>query len=259
MKKQKFNFPTRAVIIIAIIFLAILLAIGYIWRILQSSGYFRIKDVIIRGQETPDLSYLKGRNIFSVDLERESRFILNNCPACDKIRLVRVLPDRIFVDFLRRRALALVKFYRNFAVDEQGVLFNAPEDIQGLNLPVISGLERKIFGPKPGTRYNIKELTLALNLIKEIGRDSLLKHYYISKIDVADPASAALFISFPGTAAQGRRIIPLNLEVKFGQDNIRDKVAILAGMISHERPELYNIKYIDLRFKEPVIKLKDAQ
>ena len=49
--------------------------------------------------------------------------------------------------------------------------------------------------------------------------------------------------------------IPNGLEIKIGQDNIRDRINILSNLLIQLRDELGNIKYIDLRFKEPVIKL----
>jgi hypothetical protein len=141
------------------------------------------------------------------------------------------------------------------------VLFYAKED---LDLPIIMGLETKIFGPKPGTRYNVKELALVLNIIKEVNKNKVLKHYKIKKIDVASPVNTSIFISHPQVMidySKGRqKIIPQGaVEVKIGQEEIKDKVAILAGLINQEKSELDNIKYIDLRFKEPVIKFNEAK
>ena len=49
------------------------------------------------------------------------------------------------------------------------------------------------------------------------------------------------------------------LEVRLGADNIEEKVAILGGIFTQGKFDLGNIKYIDLRFKGPVIKNKDAK
>lgn len=283
MKKQKFNLPrtfnkvrglpikitsplragARLITIVIIIFLALMFIIGYILKILKTSDYFKIKEIITRESNTIDLSYLKEKNIFSVNLRNESRYILESSPDCSNIKLIRVLPNRIFVDFIKRQPIAFVKLYRYFSLDEDGVLFYAPNQPEELELPVILGLETKIFGPKPGKKYNIKELLLALNIIKEVKRSRVLKNYKIKKIDVTNLASASIFIPHPQKVSdysKGQAVIGFeNLEVKLGEDNIKDMISILAGLIRQEKLDLANIKYIDLRFKEPVIKFKDVK
>jgi len=253
--------PIKIVTIAIIIFLASFFMISYIWRVFRLLGYFQIKEIIARGADATEFNYLKGKNIFSVDLNYESGYILDSYPDCGKIKLVRVLPDEIFIDFIKRKPLALVKLYRYFAIDDEGALFYAKED---LDLPIILGLETKIFGPKPGRKYNIKELALVLSIIKEVNKNKILKHYKIRKIDVANPVNTSIFISHPQVMAdysKGRQKIISQeaVEVKIGQEEIKDKIAILAGLINQEKSELVNIKYIDLRFKEPVIKFKNVQ
>lgn len=264
MKKNKFILPFKLIIISLIIFLAKCFIVGYIWKKSKASDYFKIKEVIIRNSDTADLSYLTGRNIFSIDLKKESRYILESYPDYSSINVVKILPNRLFVDFIKRNPVALVKLYKYFALDEEGVLFAAPAQPEELGLPLILGLETKIFGPKPGRKYNIKEIVFALETIKEIKRNQALKNYKIKKIDVTSRANAILFISLPqqtsaysvGQAA----IMPEGLlEVRLGADNIEEKVAILGGIFTQGKFDLGNIKYIDLRFKGPVIKNKDAK
>ncbi len=241
------NWRMRSKITIAIvIFLALMLAIGYIWRVLKTSDYFTVKDIISKEGDTARLSYLKGKNIFSVDLKNESGYISQYYPNTSSVKLTRLLPDRIFVDFIKRKPVAFIKLYRYFTVDQEGVIFYTPEQPQDLELPVISGLETKIFGPKPGKRYNIKELALALNIIREFRGNRALKNYKLKKIDVGNPANTSIF-----TEKESE-----NLEVRLGADNIKDKLAILVAFIIQAKNDLAKIKYIDLRFKEPVIKFK---
>lgn len=241
-------------IITVIIFLALFFITGYIYRILGASDYFKIKEIITREQNSADLSYLKGKNIFAVDLEGESRYISESFPNYGKINLVRVLPDRIFVDFVERQPRALLKLYKYFALDKDGVLFTpSAQDLQA-DLPVISGLETKIFGPKPGKKYSLKEINLVLNIIKEMNMNKALKDYKIKKIDVANPSNSTVFIAF-AHSNQPQEL----LEVRIGGEGIKDKFTVLGGIITQEKLSLNKIRYIDLRFKEPVIKLKDGK
>ena len=258
------RLPVKYIAVSIIILLAISLIMGYIWKVLKTSDYFRVKEIVLKEPDISGLSYLKGKNIFSIDLKSESRDIIEVYPNYKKIRLVRVLPDRIFADFIKRNPVAFVKLYRYFALDEDGVLFYAPQHPEEVELPVILGLERKIFSPKPGRSYNNKELMLALSIVNESRKNRILKDYRIKRIDVGNIANTSILVLFPeeeisdGLKKEKIRA-PEGLEVKFGEDNIKEKISILAGLIMQGRSELANIKYIDLRFREPAIKLKNAK
>jgi len=270
MRKQKVNlprknpfgimrvvYPIKFIIVIVIIFLAAAFSIGYFQRILKNSNYFRIKDIVV-SENNIDLSYLKGQNIFGIDLQRESGYISRAYPTYRKIRLIRILPNRLFVNFIKRRAFAYIKLYRYFCVDEDLVLFDMPQQLEEPDLPLVLGLETKIFGPKTGTKYNVKELALALNIIKNAKTNKSLKGYKIKRIDVANLSSASFFIIPASNYPRGEvsKEYPVLLEIKIGQDNIKDKINILSGLLGQVKNDWNNIKYIDLRFKEAVIKLK---
>jgi hypothetical protein len=130
---------------------------------------------------------------------------------------------------------------------------------EGADLPVIVGLETKIFGAKPGRQYNLKELTLALDIIKELRLNSTLKRYRIKRIDVASPSHTSFFIQLPDNSRRQTISATEVLELKIGQDGIRDKIGVLGDLLQQLEKDLSNIRYIDLRFKEPAIKFKDAK
>lgn len=273
MRKQRLNlfkpirklgkFPVKLITAALVILLVSCFMISYIWGLLRACNYFKISDIITREASIADFSYLKGKNIFSVDLKKESAYILESCSDCSKIRLVRILPNRLFVDFIKRKPLGLVKLYRYFAVDEDGVFFYTQSQPEESDLPIISGLETKIFGPKPGRKYAIKELIFALNIIRGKKNDRVLKNYSIKEIDVTNADNASIFISLPkkftDSAKQETSRGPQYLEAKISEDNLQDKIAILSSLVIQAKNDLANIKYIDLRFKEPVIKFKDAK
>lgn len=238
---------------------SIFFSISYIWKRLKNLDYFKIKDIVVRNihpedYREQDFSYLREKNIFNINLKQESQVLLEYHPDCSAAQLIRVLPCRLIIFFIKRNPIALVKLYRNFALDEDGVLFYPQEQYQGFNLPTILGLETKIFGPKSGKRYNNKEVLLVLNILKEIKKNKFLKNYKIKKIDLADIAHASIFLA----VTEGPPVTQ-DLEIIFGEDKIKDKVDILSNLIEEERLNLTNIKYIDLRFKEPVIKFYDAK
>jgi cell division septal protein FtsQ len=257
--------PRNIVNIIAIaafIFLVIA-AIFYFKNILRNLDCFRVKDVLVRenSEGADDFSYLKGRNIFDIDVTGEAEYIFQAYPGYKTIKIIRVLPNRLVIDFVKRQPLAVVKLYRLFSIDEQQVLFETGNESAMTELPLISGLETKIFGPKAGSRYNIKELTQAIAIIKSIQNNRTLKNYKIKKIEINNASYLTCLISVPWVfygndqkeSASGFEI----LQVRFSHEVTQDKLDFLSGLFSQIKNDLGRVSYIDLRFKEPVIKFRD--
>jgi len=262
MRKQKFNFPVKFICSLAIILLAFSFVIGYIWKVLTTAEFFSVKQVVVRNSDYK-FEYLKGRNIFSLNLGNEAGMVFLKCPDCRKVRFSRILPNCIVVDFLKRKPVALVKFYKNFAIDEQGVLFLPDLATEELGLPVIYGLETKIFDPQPGKSYKRSELGIALSMINEFRANKAFAGFSLKRIDLSNAGNAGFFILLPrqsvNYALANPRLEWTGFEVRTGVNNLQQKMMILGGLIMQERKELANIKYIDLRFKEPLIKLNNAK
>jgi cell division septal protein FtsQ len=260
MKRQKINPAIKLLVSVIIVFAIFSSVAAVLWHNFKRLDYFKIKEIAASENNAVDLSYLKGENIFSVNLEKQARYLSQLYPVYKKIRLVRILPDRIYVDFIKRKPLAYVKLYKYFLADEESVLFDVPDQEQAADLPVILGLETKIFGPRSGKKFNVKELTLALTMIKEMQNNRILRFCKIKKIDVAHPANTSVFIELPmkNHGFLGQQALALEpIEVKIGQRDVQDKIDILANLFIQLKKDWFNIKYIDLRFNEPVVKFKD--
>ena len=78
MKKNRINLANslkglrslhlKLIIIAVAISFVLIFVTGYIWQLVKDAGYFKIEDVAVIGNDKAELSYLKGKNIFSVDL-----------------------------------------------------------------------------------------------------------------------------------------------------------------------------------------------
>ncbi|MBI4706990.1 MAG: hypothetical protein HY761_03585 [Candidatus Omnitrophica bacterium] len=260
--KSKNNyFFVRLAVLILVVFIVALLAAGYIWNTLRNSDYFRVSAIIARDVKSSDFSYLMGKNIFDIDLNREAKYILQFYPECNNVRLVRILPNRIFVDFVKRKPAAVVRLYKYFTVDEDGVFLAGINNPQDQDLTLITGLETKIFGPKPGKKYNNRELLFALDIIKEAKKNRILKNYKIAKINIPSCADTILYLTWALEQDGGTKNEVLGwsqpLEVKFGEDRVKEKISLLSVVIMQAKNDLQNIGYADIRFNEPVIKLKE--
>ncbi len=274
MRKRKLNsgpkrplnivqiLAIRAVAVIIIISLAVLLIATGLGRVLKNLDYFKVREVMVSEGSDVDLSYLKGENIFALDLPKESGYILEHYSVYRNVILIRIPPDRIFAYFIKRKPIALLNLYRTFSIDQDMVLFEAAGEEAHSELPLITGLETKIFGPKVGKKYNsIKELAFAVNTLKAFRFNKGLRFYKIKKIDVANLNNASVFMGLPrkeASPAGQTQEVPAWIEIKLGEDGIKDRVGILATLLLQAKNGLPKIKYIDLRFKDPVIKLKES-
>ncbi|MDD5246054.1 MAG: cell division protein FtsQ/DivIB [Candidatus Omnitrophica bacterium] len=256
-KKKKLNLAPLFFILVLLGATLLLWAAG---SSLKDLDYFKIKDVIVSGNDGRDFSYLKGRNIFLLDLKAESQELSGAYPDFLAIRIVRVLPDRVYIDFVKRSPVAQVKLYRVFCVDAEGVFFECqPAGVPG-ELPLIKGLQVRIFAPKTGKRYNNRELSLALQVIGLFAKNPVLsKRYRISQIDVEN----ILNTSFVVVPEQGPAVPDpehrkkIGFEVKIGSEYTADRIAILSSLLKQLGDNAGKIKYVDLRFKETVIKFNN--
>lgn len=239
MKRKRIKLPFKVILIACLILAIFYFSIRSLLKLFLTSEYFKVRDIITNNEDV-DLSYLKGINIFTVDLDRLSSNLNSRYPDYRTIVLARCLPNCICVDFKKREVIAYVKLYRYFAVDERGVLFNPEGEDLKPDIPVILGLQTKIFGPKSGARFDIKELRLALDLIREVKNINKLSEYNIKKINASDARELSFYILD-------------NTEVKIGEE-IKEKLMVFSSLLAHISSELKNIRYIDLRFREPVIR-----
>jgi cell division septal protein FtsQ len=260
--KLPLKLPLKLLAGLAAVTLILALSVVILSRAARNSSLFRVRDIVIREGNTVnskiDLSFLVGRNIMAIDLEQEERNIAVIYPGYRQIRLIRVFPDRLFAYFVRRQPIACVKLYRYFYVDNDAALFDLPADAAqpANNFPVIYGLDRKISGPQAGRRYNLNELLLGVNIIKAVRNSRQLRGLRIKSIDVTNPDNAAFTILLPAPA---QAVPPDGIEIRIGQGYLNDKMNILASLLIQGRNDWDNIKYIDLRFKEPVIKFNEKK
>ena len=242
-----------------IFFLIASLIISHAVQKLKNQNYFTVKNIIVN-EATPDtFLYLKGRNIFDIDIKKEARYIWEAYPQYKNVRIVKFLPGSLLIDFIKRKPVGIIILYRYLYVDMDQVIFNIPPGTPALELPQIRGLETKIFGPKPGTKYNLKELALALNIIKELNRTRVSRVYKVKVVDVANPANASFVLQAHGQLMNEGVKAQQALEVKIGQDDIKGRVKILNTLLLNIKSDFTDVKYIDLRFKESVVKFNDAK
>jgi len=285
--RKKKSFPVSGVVTACFVTTVILLVAALISiAAVKNLGFFKVKDIYIRErntavlQPTPlelptgqhlDLSYLIGRNIFDVDLKKEAAHIGFAVTSFRKVKLIRILPNKIFVEYVLRKPVAYVKVGKYYSVSDDLVFLESSLQVKDSALTMITGLDKKISGVKTGARYNIKELFFAFRLMHEVRSNQELSDFFVQKIDVANPENIT-FVLMPVARLREALVLRqsdtkpvqpskkeevVGIEVKISQENLRSKISIIGSLLNQLKNSQNNIEYIDLRFGEPTIKLKE--
>ena len=246
-RKNKVDIPA-VVIRNGIILLFVLLVTVWVWKsvdgYLHSAPIFRIQEVTadpdVKFLEQRILTKLRGQNIFTVDLNRLHREIRSMFPQIYELSVERRFPDSIHINAKRRDPFAQVLVNQNyFTIDDEGVvIFIDRKPFAKFPLVIQSHLEKKRL--VLGTRLATDEIKTAVAVIKAFYNNNTLSKYPISDVDVDNLSK----VSF--------KIGPL-LEIILDKDDITAKLDLLVSLISQKKLDFREVKYIDLRFKEPVV------
>jgi len=245
-KKSSVNISRIAVIrIIIFLLIGFGLFTGYINVVeyLTSSSLFQVKEVMIDRSigfiDLRSLKDLKGANIFKVDIKKIDRQIAQQYPYIAQLRVVRQLPDRLLILAKKREPLMQIYFKKKYLVlDKEGVALYYT--LQPSALPQVSGipLERDwtfLGGPIRG-----QEMGKAVEILNSFKGSPYLKRWRIHAVQVENLSKIDLLVGE-------------NMHVILDQDDTADKIGLLQMLISANKIDLNKVKYIDLRFKEPVI------
>jgi len=248
MGRKKFRFPLRTVIIIILVLICVFSLVFLFFRFLTALDHFKVKEVEYSGLFGKDMQKEKGNyigeNIFKLNLKKAAKRLNALFPDYKIIIIKRALPDRVIIDFIPRHAVARIKLSDYFCVDREGVLFlsvNQKEDES--HLPLVVGLKTQIINPRSGTKCNDIVLSKTLEFIDSLNRDkNLAAQLKIKNINLSNINDIFL------TTTSDCRI---NLGAVSSLDK---KLLILQKLLSKISHEVDKTKYIDLRFREPVVK-----
>jgi len=245
------------------VFILALTGCFYVVFALGKTGFFTIREIKVKDNRQIEMPGLVGRNIFCADLRRQALSAMRRYPQYCSIRAYRILPDRIYVDFNERKPLALVQCERPMLVDEFGFLFSRSCSMQDgveQGLPVIEGLGNKLRFSSGGRRQSLAQLQLALSVIKVFEAYPALGGFSIRRVEI-DGAGAVADIALKEAASPAKEAVTKEdvIQVKFGSERISEKMSLLATIFGHYSGEFRTINYIDLRFREPVIKYREEK
>ncbi len=214
---------------------------------ITNSSYFRIKKITCsapsRAQELKRFGFLSDQSIFSVDLAVLQKQLIRLFPEARDIRIMRRFPDEIYIDLKDRLPFAIVVFHdQRFVVDRQGYVTAQNGSLDAM-LPLIQGVARpKIVSA--GQLIASQNLRIALNIIEIFQKNLTLDSFHIVRINIENTSKIIFFL--------GEK-----LEVVLDRESIEKQIETLSLILNKARLDWERIRYIDLRFAQPVIKYVD--
>lgn len=245
-KKSNVKIPTIA-IIRSIVFLFIGVILFWLYSItagfLNKDPMFNVKNVMV-DQSISFIDYrlikeLKGQNIFSVDLGKIHKQIASRYPQISQLRVVRQLPDTIEILAKKREALLQVQAHNKFLiVDTEGVTMFYT--VSPIPLPLVKGIPLERSRVVMGAVSNIKELNSMVELLKQLKLHPNTSKLRIASIDAANLSKIELFV------------LPA-IQIIIDQEDLNSKVDMLEILLQNGKINWSQVKYVDIRFKEPII------
>ena len=245
-KKSGVNISRIAVIrVIVFLFIGLVLFTGYVNTVefLTSSPLFEVKDVMIDRSiqfiDLRSLKNLKGKNIFKIDIKKIERQIAERYPYIAQLRVVRQLPDRILILAKKREPLMQIYFKKKYLLlDTQGVALYYT--LQPVDLPQVYGIPLEHDWLFLGRTIRGPELNKVVDILNMFKASPYLGRWRIHAVQA-------------GNLSKIDMLVGENMHVILDQDDTQDKIELLQMLISANKINLNQVKYIDLRFKEPVI------
>lgn len=245
-KKKKPKIPPFIkFLFVAIVVLGIGYAVaGQLRRHFMQSDFFKIQSIVVDPSlqfiDSSDLKYIIGKNIFTVDLRTVKRQLSHKYPQASDLRVNRRFPNQVSIVAKRRVPFIQIPLAQQTAVlDEEGVLLSL-EEKPDKDLPIIVGSNPVNVRPILGLPFRVDNMPVAVKVMKLFSANNELKSYSVAEINIANMSK----IYFTLTSG---------LQVIIDKDDVAQKMRILSVILAQDALDFKDIKYVDLRFKEPII------
>jgi len=220
--------------------------------------YFSLRDVIISGPSDLNLPNVSGVNLFSIDLKELEKKILFNNHGLKNVKVLRQLPHTLIIETQERLPVAKLLLGGRqgrrdeiYAVDDQGIFLDLPPENSLQALPRITGLLINAKQIKRNVPIDSEEIGIALELLENYSKINEFEEFPIHEINLSDSRNIFFKIRL------NFMILPDSIKDKYvkiiiGKEDISAKLKVLSSLLPKIKSNLTEIKYIDLRFKDPV-------
>lgn len=205
------------------------------------SRVFRVARIEVPpGIEVELPASLIGRSIWAVDLKTLAADLKTQHRHLKRVRVIRRLPQTLQVDVLERIPVAQVKLAQWHLVDGEGFVLQAGRPKPWDQFVILKGVDALGSPLKVGREHASEPMYRALRLVARLKGSLLLIGHRLTAVDVSNPRQLKLVIDDIEVRCGGEEQLAVQL------DRLH---AALKTVASHPMA----IRYIDVRFQDPVI------
>jgi len=254
------KYQTKTMVITMLPVLAFLfslwLVVAGVKAYLEHASYFKIKRVVLNGIDDKTLAQHISRtfiydNIFNLDLKYEREVLKNTNPQFYDVDVVKNFPDQVTINAIVRRPVSQIRHRGYFLVDSDGVVVSdisvKPFD-EVIVLSVLKWISSLSFGKKIHWQ-GLKTGLMLTSLLKGMRQDliSFIPQLASEKIEIDLSKSPSFYVHIAG------------IEVRLYDSDLESKLKLLLKILPTIKDRLGEVKYIDLRFAEPVVSFKNKK
>ncbi|MBN1872101.1 MAG: cell division protein FtsQ/DivIB [Candidatus Omnitrophica bacterium] len=245
-KRGESKLPIKKMTAVALIATFCIAVVASLYFLYFKSPYFIVSDLIVTGKsKESSINYndlenrILDKNIFMLNIKELREYMLDRYKEILDIELTKAFPNAVTAAISLREPIAqLYKLYY-YPVDKDGVILSGVKDLPDGKLPVISGINFDL-SKRIGQQAGSQRLKKAIELLQEINASGILREHKLVEIDISNERNAIIFLED-------------GLEIKIGHQDFAPRLASLKNILQDPRIRPTDIRYIDLRFKEPVI------
>jgi len=213
-----------------------------LWGLTVRSDAFRITEIQVPAESSlavPD-SWL-GQNLLAIDLEALAAKLKAQRPQLKRVRVIRRLPNTLQVEVIKRTPVAQIRHGQWHPVDAEGFIFPEANPAPWNHLVILKGVGSPHASLRIGAENTSERLLLALRLVAALRRSPVLMGHRVTVVDVSDPRS----LNF---------VMDDEIEIRCGDEtHLATALERLRAVLRRVAGNALAIRYIDVRFKDPVI------
>jgi cell division protein FtsQ len=251
-KEPRRFWATLLHIILTIIISATALLVGIqLFLFLFYSSYFNLSRVEVSSMKQVDkseiLALVNIKPNCNVLTLRTGSIIskVSAHPWVEKVRIQKQLPNRVRIEVIERKPIAVICGKQNFGIDADGYLLPGIRIEEVRNLPLITVADN-IIASSPD-RLTTPAMANALFAIQYIRNNNPLFMKEISELNIVSPDNLIIYTLHEGT------------EIRLGKDNLEDRLVKLQQVWEIVKQQQLVEEYIDLRFDKQGIVTKPKQ
>jgi len=250
MKKKCIFWSVLVLLIVSVLVLALWGVRGY----LCSSPDFKLKTIKISSQGTEFKRLDRNKilkacgyqetgsvSIFELDLSL-IKARLESSPWIETAQVRRILPGGLLFNIKEREGVARIRIKnRFFLIDSKAVVLPDIKYALSYDYPLIEVKNIRSQEPLPGEKLDFPVVKNPLLLLTGLKANGFIQKYPV--LTLTPHGNQGIFLILAGT----------RIEVRLPGPEPGSLINILEQLLLKLDDEIHTVKYIDLRFKEPVI------